>query len=56
MTGIGRGPAGRPGEAPWGVRGSWRQRDNIDRSTLIGAGSVFPGLGTGLGPILVGYG
>lgn len=36
--------------------GHWNTRDDIDRDGWIGAGSVFLGLGTGLGPIMVGYG
>lgn len=36
--------------------GYWNTRDDIGRDGLIGAGSVFLGLGTGLGPILIGYG
>lgn len=36
--------------------GHWRTRDDIDRDGWIGAGSAFLGLGTGMGPVLVGYG
>lgn len=36
--------------------GFWQTRDDIDRDGWIGAGSAFLGIGTGLGPILFGYG
>lgn len=38
------------------IGGHWRQRDDFGRDGWIGAASAFVGLGTGLGPILVGYG
>ncbi|MCW5582115.1 MAG: patatin-like phospholipase family protein, partial [Luteimonas sp.] len=36
--------------------GYWRRRDDIGRDGLRGAGSAFLGLGTPLGPVLLGYG
>ncbi|MEL1265889.1 patatin-like phospholipase family protein [Pseudoxanthomonas putridarboris] len=36
--------------------GFWRRREDVGRDGVIGAGSVFLGMGTGLGPVLVGYG
>lgn len=36
--------------------GHWRRRGDIDRDGLTGAASVFLGLGTAIGPILIGYG
>ncbi len=36
--------------------GHWRRRHDIDRDGLTGAASAFIGLGTVMGPILIGYG
>lgn len=36
--------------------GHWRTRSDVGRDGLVGAGSAFLGFGTGMGPILVGYG
>lgn len=36
--------------------GHWRRREDVDRDGLTAAASAFLGLGTAMGPILVGYG
>lgn len=36
--------------------GYWRRRDQVDANGMIGAGSLFLGSETALGPILLGYG
>ncbi|HEX7804057.1 MAG TPA: patatin-like phospholipase family protein [Pseudoxanthomonas sp.] len=36
--------------------GAWRRRQDVGKAGVIGAGSLFLGVETGLGPVLVGYG
>lgn len=36
--------------------GAWRRRQDVGKAGVIGAGSLFLGVETGLGPLLIGYG